>query len=336
MSSSASRPISSLSGTDQSNLSTNVVTRRKGPRKPRPLSYAGSLSCSQAGLKAMNHSSNNNDSSLISFDNEHFPKRPNRARSTGATSRKPLDSQDGDNRIQSKPDPPRKPAHVKAAAAARKQAKKLKESNLSESMKLGKSEIRSNPIEISNKDREKSKDLSNSFKDLEIKQKNENEMTEGSSAGKKEISTEEYKKILAEKRRQAREQSELERQRLEELKRQEEEKQRLEEEEAQRQEEERMRLEEEEQMRLAEEHRKMQEEKLKKAMEERRQREQAEQLKREEESKLRAEREEQEAKNRELAEKAKLEFEERLRKDEEERLLRKKVGKERRPLILFN
>ncbi|GFU49729.1 reticulocyte-binding protein 2-like protein a [Trichonephila clavipes] len=130
-------------------------------------------------------------------------------------------------------------------------------------------------------------------------------------------SEEEAKAALAEKRRLAREQAEreaeLERQRQEEL--------RLQEEERLRQEEEEHRRMEEEQLRLLEEHRLLEEEKLRKAIEEQEQKEKEEKAKRDEELQMKAELE---RKAKEEAEKQRLELEEKLRKEEEERAERKK------------
>ncbi|GFY53766.1 reticulocyte-binding protein 2-like protein a [Trichonephila inaurata madagascariensis] len=134
---------------------------------------------------------------------------------------------------------------------------------------------------------------------------------------KRIISEEEAKAALAEKRRLAREQAEreaeLERQRQEEL--------RLQEEERLRQEEEEHRRMEEEQLRLLEEHRLLEEEKLRKAIEEQEQKEKEEKAKRDEELQMKAELE---RKAKEEAEKQRLELEEKLRKEEEERAERKK------------
>ncbi|KFM76514.1 Reticulocyte-binding protein 2-like protein a, partial [Stegodyphus mimosarum] len=134
---------------------------------------------------------------------------------------------------------------------------------------------------------------------------------------KRIISEEEAKAALAEKRRLAREQAEkeaeLERQRLEQLKQEEEERMRKEEEE--------QRKMEEEQIRLAEEHRRQEEEKLRKAIEEQERKEEEEKAKREEELRLKAE---QDRKAKEEAEKQRIELEEKLRKEEEERAERKK------------
>lgn len=134
---------------------------------------------------------------------------------------------------------------------------------------------------------------------------------------KRIISEEEAKAALAEKRRLAREQAEreaeLERQRQEELRKEEEERLRLEEEE--------QRKMEEEQLRLLEEHRKQEEEKLRKAIEENERKEEEERAKREEDQRLKVE---QERKAHEEAEKQRIELEEKLRKEEEERAERKK------------
>ncbi|KAG8192822.1 hypothetical protein JTE90_014603 [Oedothorax gibbosus] len=134
---------------------------------------------------------------------------------------------------------------------------------------------------------------------------------------KRIISEEEARAALAEKRRLAREQAEkeaeLERQRMEQL--------RLEEEERLRQEEEEHKKMEEEQMRLLEEHRRQEEEKLRKAIEDQEQRAEEERAKRDEEMRLKAE---QEKKAKEEAEKQRIELEEKLRKEEEERAERKK------------
>ena len=134
---------------------------------------------------------------------------------------------------------------------------------------------------------------------------------------KRIISEEEAKAALAEKRRLAREQAEkeaeLERQRQEELRIQEEERLRVEEEEQKKM--------EEEQLRLLEEHRKQEEEKLRKAIEENERKEEEERVKREEEQRFKAE---QERKAQEEAEKQRIELEEKLRKEEEERAERKK------------
>ncbi|XP_049273264.1 ensconsin isoform X3 [Rhipicephalus sanguineus] len=134
------------------------------------------------------------------------------------------------------------------------------------------------------------------------------------------ISEEEARALLAEKRRLAREQAEreaeLERQRQEEIRRQEEE--RL------RQEEEEQRRAEEEQLRLAEEFRRQEEEKLQRAIEEQQKREAEERERRELEAQQKAEREEQERKAREEAERQRKELEERLKREEAERAERKK------------
>ncbi|GIY15551.1 reticulocyte-binding protein 2-like protein a [Caerostris darwini] len=134
---------------------------------------------------------------------------------------------------------------------------------------------------------------------------------------KRVISEEEARAALAEKRRLAREQAEreaeLERQRQEQL--------RLEEEEKLRKEEEEHRKMEEEQLRLLQEHKRVEEEKLRKAIEEQQQKEEEEKAKREEELRVKAE---QERKAKEEAEKQRLELEEKLRKEEIERAERKK------------
>jgi hypothetical protein len=130
---------------------------------------------------------------------------------------------------------------------------------------------------------------------------------------RKEVSQEEYRKVMAEKRRLAREQAEkeleLERDRIT--------KERAAEEERQRQQLEQLREQEEQQRKVEEHSRQLQQE-----YEDEQRKDAEEQQRLEEEAKAR---DEQDRKNREKAEKARLELEERLRKDEEERVARKKV-----------
>ncbi|XP_049273269.1 MAP7 domain-containing protein 2 isoform X8 [Rhipicephalus sanguineus] len=134
------------------------------------------------------------------------------------------------------------------------------------------------------------------------------------------ISEEEARALLAEKRRLAREQAEREA----ELERQRQEEIRRQEEERLRQEEEEQRRAEEEQLRLAEEFRRQEEEKLQRAIEEQQKREAEERERRELEAQQKAEREEQERKAREEAERQRKELEERLKREEAERAERKK------------
>lgn len=112
-----------MSGTSEQSptSSTTVPVRhRKGARKPRPVSTIAcfpdskSVSSQSSSLKSPITPTTPSPSSAIVI-------RANRARSTGSLNRQPIESKTCDNQV--KPVPPTKPAHVKAAAAARKMVK---------------------------------------------------------------------------------------------------------------------------------------------------------------------------------------------------------------------
>jgi len=355
---SPNRPTSSMSQSSEQSSTPSVPMRPRVSRKPRPLSMVASIPI--RSITEGTVESNNNTPNSKTFTRRDFGRNPvktpsgpaaaqrtSRARSAGVNARQELSFNGHDSSEDSrggaispvKPTPPRKPAHVKAAAAARKAVKQTPSL---------KTEIEENVTEKLVNDEEEKNVAPELVSDIETQQTEiivpvdetpvlvpntvapsnesapENKPNEESTGtpSKKEISEDEYKRLLAEKRRLAREQAEreaeLERQRQDELKRVEEDRIRQEEEE--------MRRFEEEQLRLAEEHRRVEEEKLRLAIEEQTRREDEARLARQEEARLRLEREEQERKAREDAERQRLELEERLRKDEEERLARKKVS----------
>lgn len=303
---------------------SSVVMRARANRKPRPISIAGSFP-DKNSRDLSEHVSRSVEKKL---QPPSPTPRPSRARSAGSFGRPEVIKSNVENEnAQPKPPPPRKPAHVKAAAAARKAAK-IQDKGADDIPPLDTSSIKSvssmekiilPKIELSESE-DNLKEILPS-ENLESISKDEQDGIDEASNAKKDITQDEYKKTLAEKRRQAREQAEreaeLERQKQEELKRIEQERIRQEEEDQKRF--------EEEQIRLAEQHLKMEEEKLRKAIEEQQKKEEEERKKQQEEIKLKYEKIEQERKAKEEAERARFELEERLRKDEEERLARKKV-----------
>lgn len=317
-------------------------------RKPRPISMGATIPD-----RSDRHSTGR--STLRTPDKQltapPIAQRPGRARSVGVSSRHSSSNATdfGDGRSgEVKPSLPRKPAHVKAAAALRKAAKKQTPADISSEIREEKTEklnvsaeivVVANPVIVlheelvtkvdqSKVDQSKVAPIAESAQTTEpptpiAPQKQQAlDIKEELDTGKpKDI--EEYKLLIREKRRLAREQvekdAELERVKQLQVLREEEERQRQEEEET-------LRV-EKEQHRLAAEHRESEELKLQLAIEDHRLKREEEARKvGEEEERLRVERE-QDERTREEAEVARLEMEERLRKDEIDRLARKKVIK---------
>ncbi|KAI1286659.1 Reticulocyte-binding protein 2 -like protein a [Halotydeus destructor] len=341
------------SETEKSSSASKVLMRPQVARKPRPISMGVIPDKRSDNAKTPSQSSHdkNNGEPLAA-------RRPGRARSAGANNLRPvslhlnedIDGRSGGAASPEKPTLPRKPAHVKAAAAARKAVKvqhttvEPNQDDKAESESgqvqnvaiVSKDELDKEPTESADPVSDKVESKENEVDDARVPIENpvtsltNNYTTDGDvkpstdesnvAAPKKDISEDEYKRVMAEKRRIAREQAEreaeLERQRQEQLMKEEEERIFREEEE--------MRMFEEEQIRLAQEHRQAEEEKLRQAIEEQQKREEEARRAREEEARQRLEREEQELRAKEKAEKARIELEERLRRDEEERLARKK------------
>lgn len=431
---SPTRPASSMSSSMICTSSKGAVLPLSGTvpyrplasaRKPRPISIAGSMTDSGVFSSTHHHFQphlphNLNSSSSTPYQvntatierlsrsairtklpfNQQTPTTTtSRAQSAGSGARPITLTLDLGSPAQAKPTPPRKPAHVKAASAARKLAKQTPEndarplkksesmskliirensagmlkSNTSTTSRPTAEKIRSmrksatNPEKISATltlpDEPKSSSVSvvnnakqrlagNHFEPnsvasikqspvsdlVEIPERPNSETkstaecdseqsldgqteTQAQANLRKEISQEEYRRVLAEKRRLAREQAEREA----EQERQRIEKEKAVEGERRRREEEEHRLQMEEQQRLHEEYCRQEDERLQKhhqELEEQQKKDAEERNRLEEESRAR---EEQERKNREKTEKARLELEERLRKDEEERIARKKV-----------
>ncbi|CAG2112054.1 unnamed protein product [Medioppia subpectinata] len=279
--------------------------------------------------------------------------RPNRTRSAGGQPRPmSLISPDSYEHHMAttggapKPTPPRKPAHVKAAAMARKANKSVDSPVPPQTPPQPDSPTADHSVSFAkckpNNSNNNSSDgivKQNSLESTVVPSIEPNEAAVSTGAptatngattpcdtppqtpsGKKEVSEEDYKKMMAEKRRLAREQAEREaeqeRQRLLKEQREEEERQR-------REEEEQRRL-EEEQLRLIEIQRRAEEERLQKAMEENRLREEEEAKRRAEEQRLRSEKEEKERRAKHEADQQRRELEERLKRDEAERIARKK------------
>lgn len=305
------------------------------PRKPRPISIGSPYNSDNKKIENNTQTAApNRGGRAIDKQTPTVPMRPNRARSAGASPRPlSLASPDSDpNSVTPKPTPPRKPAHVKAAAMARKATKQSEMTNNDQNIssfnqknnKISSEVVNYKTTEeqtvpsIEPKSTETPSNVSpNAVICDTVMPSNQN----GVNNQKKEISEDDYKKMLAEKRKLAREQAEreaeAERLRLEKEKQEEEERIRREEEE--------QRKLEEEQLRLIELQKKAEEERLRKAMEENKLREEEENKRRAEEQKARIEKEEKDKKTKEEAEKQRLELEERLKRDEEERLQRKKV-----------
>lgn len=326
--------------------STDVKPRVKPtvPPKPRPLSIG-----SPYGVKAKvedkvePRESRPNDRQWTQPSS--VPMRPNRNRSS-----KPrpvsLISPDSDSYSSTpKPTPPRKPAHVKAAAMARKATKQSEPTPTQCSPPIEKPVVSApdstpKPIEVVQKKEVIDSRIASSSPVPSVEPKSCDTTpnpvmsdstpamsdstpampSNSNSNSKKDMSHEDYKKMMAEKRRLAREQAEreaeAERVRLEKENKEEEDRRKAEEEEQRRL--------EEEQLRLIEMQKKAEEERLMKAMEEKRLREEEDNRRKAEEERLRQEKEEKEKRAKEEAERQRLELEERLKRDEEERLERKK------------
>ncbi|CAL1266487.1 unnamed protein product [Larinioides sclopetarius] len=345
---SPSRPLSSASEhSGGSGRVPGTVTRRvrSSPRKPRPVSIAGTLpdhkqisgkpfevkvspiKRSYTPSKKTTESTEVRKSTTQPLFKSSTPKPPKQVESKPAVEKsKPAPRPSTAPKASTS-----KPTTPKSAKQAESKPATLKPSSASKTVKTEPSttkvkEKKSQPIKKKTENVVCSPATGDSNEKVDVAEKqNESAVTqEGEIAAENErnnakriISEEEAKAALAEKRRLAREQAEreaeLERQRQEELRRQEEDRLRKEEEE--------QRKMEEEQLRLLEEHRRLEEEKLRKAIEEQEQKEEEERAKREEELRMKAE---QERKAKEEAEKQRLELEEKLRKEEEERAERKK------------
>jgi hypothetical protein len=309
---------------------TEAVKRRVKPavpRKPRPLSIGSALE-KKLENKDLSISVLNRGSRAVEKQTNPTPTlRSSRSRSAGVSPRQlSLASPDIEsNNITSpspKPAPPRKPAHVKAAAMARKSNKQTEPINdQKNSITIKENNTNS---DLDKKSEESVPSIEPKLSETTISPNPESDSvlpSVNNNNNKKEISEDDYKKILAEKRKQAREQAEKEA----ELERIRIEKQKLEEEERIRREEEEQKRLEEEQLKLLEEQKRIEEERLRKAMEEAKIREEEENKRKEEEIRARIEKDEKEKKAKEETERQRLELEERLKKDEEERLARKKV-----------
>ncbi|XP_054718489.1 FK506-binding protein 5-like isoform X2 [Uloborus diversus] len=317
---SPTRPLSSAS--EQSSGSGRGVIRRvrSSPRKPRPVSIAGTVpesrksdpvkktSPKKSVVGEIKKAIQSTVKITLSKSNEKA-KVPEKTKPASkpiekVTSPPKSAGVSKPSKPSSKATTPGKSSSPKAAAAKKSATNKKKDDIL----------VPAPPVEVTsnkNEDVEKSSNPPSSPPpDGATSESEKNNM-------KKIISEEEAKAALAEKRRLAREQAEreveLERQKQEEL--------RLIEEERLRQEEEEQKRMEEEQLRLLEEHRRQEEEKLKKAIEDQERKEEEEKMRREEEQRLKAELEK---KAQEEAEKQRIELEEKLRKEEEERAERKK------------
>ncbi|XP_055932601.1 myb-like protein X isoform X1 [Argiope bruennichi] len=347
---SPSRPLSSASEhSGGSGRVPGTVTRRvrSSPRKPRPVSIAGTLpdhkqiSAKPFEVRVSPIKRSYTPSNKTTESTEVRKSTQPLVKSSTPKPLKQVESKPATEKAKSTPRPsttpkastPKtstsKPTTPKSAKQVENKPATSKPSSASKTTKAEPpkaKEKKSQPIKKKTDIVVSSPATADSNEKTDIAEKqNESAVTqEGEIAAENErnnakriISEEEAKAALAEKRRLAREQAEreaeLERQRQEEL--------RLQEEERLRKEEEEHRKMEEEQLRLLEEHRRLEEEKLRKAIEEQEQREEEERIKREEELRLKAE---QERKAKEEAEKQRLELEEKLRKEEEERAERKK------------
>ncbi|GBM22633.1 hypothetical protein AVEN_264308-1, partial [Araneus ventricosus] len=334
---SPSRPLSSASEhSGGSGRVPGTVTRRvrSSPRKPRPVSIAGTLpDHKQISAKpfevrvspikrSYTPSKKTTEPAEVRKSTQLLvksstPKPPKQVESKPAAEKaKPAPRPSTTPKAStSKPTTPKsaKQAESKPAAPKPSSASKAKEKK-SQPIKKKTENVVSSPV---TGDCNEKVDIAEKQNESAVTQEGETAAENDRNNAKRIISEEEAKAALAEKRRLAREQAEreaeLERQRQEELRRQEEEQLRKEEEE--------QRKMEEEQLRLLEEHRRLEEEKLRKAIEEQEQKEEEERAKREEDLRLKAE---QERKAKEEAEKQRLELEEKLRKEEEERAERKK------------
>lgn len=317
------------SSTDGSAMEVKHRVKPAVPRKPRPLSigspYAVKQKVEDKDVSAAR------DSRPHDKTHSTAPMRPNRTRSVGGTPR-PLSlvSPDSESTVNLKPTPPRKPAHVKAAAMARKAIKQsTSDMSLSDKTYGNIKTIKPKPIAAVVPDKQIEEtpvpSVEPNFAERSPTESPNPDNCDidmpSNASNKKELSEEDYKKMMAEKRRLAREQAEreAEAERLTIEKQKQEEEERI-----RREEEEQIKL-EEEQIRLIAIQRQVEEERLQKAMEENRLREEEENKRKAEEQRQRLEREEKERKAKEEAEKQRIELEERLKRDEEERLQRKKV-----------
>lgn len=334
---SPTRPLSSASeNSGGSGRVPGTVKRRlrSAPRKPRPVSIAGTLpdhkqvtnaKSLEVKVSPIKHSYTPSKrtaelseprKNVQTIAKSSTPKSAEKAKPTPRQSATPKPSTPKTG--ASKPTTPKPAKQVESKTSAPKPTtkktdpSKVKDKN-SQPMKKKTDIVVATPsvTEVKEKSDIEKQNESIASQDSDVASENEK------NNAKRIISEEEAKAALAEKRRLAREQAEreaeLERQRQEELRRQEEERLRQEEEEHRRM--------EEEQLRLLEEHRLQEEEKLRKAIEEQEQKEKEEKAKRDEELQMKAELE---RKAKEEAEKQRLELEEKLRKEEEERAERKK------------
>jgi hypothetical protein len=315
-----------------SGLSENTETVKRRvkpavPRKPRPLSIGSACLEKKLENKDSSISVPNRGGRAVEKQTHPTPTlRSSRSRSAGVSPRQlSLASPDIEsNNITSpspKPAPPRKPAHVKAAAMARKANKQTEPTNDQKNSITIKENNTNSDLDKKSEESVPSIEPKLSETTISPNPESDNVLPSVNNNNKKEISEDDYKKILAEKRKQAREQAEKEA----ELERIRIEKQKLEEEERIRREEEEHKRLEEEQLKLLEEQKRIEEERLRKAMEETKIREEEENKRKEEEIRARIEKEEKDKKAKEETERQRLELEERLKRDEEERLARKKV-----------
>ncbi|XP_035210825.1 myb-like protein X isoform X2 [Stegodyphus dumicola] len=325
---SPTRPLSSASEqSGGSGRAASAVNRRmrSSPRKPRPVSIAGSVPDHKqppelkiSPIKKANYTASKKvaQTGEVKKAAPSISKSPPKAiekvkqSSLGSSAPKPgvtkATKQPSSKLASAKQAPVVKTSTPKVSSAKKSLTNKKKADILAPPSTGDVSEDKTNPLA-----KPTTSPPSSPPPDQDINAENEK------NNAKRIISEEEAKAALAEKRRLAREQAEkeaeLERQRLEQLKQEEDKRIRKEEEE--------QRKMEEEQIRLAEEHRRQEEEKLRKAIEEQERKEEEEKAKREEELRLKAE---QDRKAKEEAEKQRIELEEKLRKEEEERAERKK------------
>ncbi|XP_042912925.1 protein split ends isoform X2 [Parasteatoda tepidariorum] len=326
---SPNRPLSSASEHSGGRVTSNVTRRvRSSPRKPRPVSIAGTIPDQKHTTALKMHElkgsaikktpakkteavdlkktpSTFKSSTPKSADKPKPAPRPTTAPVKTIAPKPAAPKPTPPKTVPAKPKTPlnkeklnssansTKPLHNKTPSGSKKKSEAQVSTTKSDDVKMDRNEKSGSPLPDSDSGVESDKN------------------------NKRIISEEEAKAALAEKRRLAREQAEreaeLERQRQEELRRQEEERLRKEEEE--------QRKMEEESMRLLEEHRRQEEEKLRKAIEDQEQKKEEERARQEEELRLKAE---QDRKAKEESEKLRLEMEEKLRREEEERAERKK------------